>query len=105
MKQLKLQQTADKVSKLLISFPHLKDDDNRLIATFWYREFGIKDASAEAFLKQLAEGKLTSAETIRRSRQKLQEEFPALRGIKYNERHEAEIKVRDEIRYFNSRDD
>lgn len=77
-----------KIEALLKSKPHLRDDDRRLIASVWYREANVRmtHLSAEEFLHKYADKKLTSAETIRRTRQKIQEEIPELRGNTYHKR-------------------
>ena len=86
-----LETNKDKVELLLIDYPKLRDSDSKLIANFWYYEIGesFNDMTAPEFLKMFAEGKLTNTETIRRVRQKLQEEFPFLRGENYKERQKA----------------
>ena len=83
--------TKKVIEALLRKTPHLKNSDNKLIATYWFRELehkGIdaKEITAYNFLKQYAESQLTNAETIRRMRAKLQEEKPELRGKVYNAR-------------------
>lgn len=78
------------VMELLEKHDHLKDDDNRLIATIWKIQFGgtenLKAISAYDFLKLMSEGKIESPESIRRTRQKVQEKCPLLRGSKYKKR-------------------
>jgi len=79
----------EKVAYLLETKPTLRDDDNKLIASFYFDEMGetyLRNFPAYSFLSLMSEGKLTSPESIRRVRQKLQEERVDLRGEKYNER-------------------
>lgn len=90
----------DKVADLLEKFPHLRDDDNKLIATIWRKEFGMDNVSALAFLIALSEGTLTSAENIRRSRQKLQEQRPELRGLNYNKRQRKGVETKHTIKHL-----
>lgn len=74
----------------------LRDDDNRLMANIWARELkdtGILDMSAWDFLNMFSKGILTSPESIRRARQKVQEENPHLRGKSYKARHEKAKEV------------
>jgi hypothetical protein len=94
--------TKDKVKSLLINYPHLRDSDERLIATYWMREVGSKDAldymSATKFLTNFVEGAYTSPESIRRMRQKIQEQDESLRGKSYQKRQKLEQDVRSKIR-------
>ena len=80
-----------KILDLLINKPDLRDSDNKLIARFWYNELsgkGMKPSELSAYemLCMFSESKLTNPETIRRMRQKLQEEHKDLRGDKYQDR-------------------
>jgi len=50
------------------------------------------------FLSTYVEGRLTPAESIRRTRQKIQEHEPHLRGQKWDERHAQAEDVKQEIR-------
>ena len=70
-----LKTNKDKVEMLLIKHPSLRDNDNKLIATFWFKQLGdsIDNMQGYDLLKQFAEGNLTNAETIRRLRQKIQQ--------------------------------
>lgn len=89
-----------KVHILLDKYEHLKDSDQKLIATFWYHEIGGANFSAMTahdLLKKFSEGKLTSAESIRRCRQKLQEENEHLRGKMYNQRKTDGEVIRTKI--------
>lgn len=94
-----LKTNLEKVEMLLIKYPQLKDNDNRLIAFFWYNQIGkkINDISGYDFLKYFSNGNLTNPETIRRIRQKLQEKNPGLRGEKYNNRKSAGDDFRKNI--------
>ena len=81
--------TKDKVKLFLEMYPSLRDDDNRLCSNIWATEIVEseimnKEGKAEDFLIAYAEGKLTSAPSIKRARAKLQEEEPKYRGEKYN---------------------
>lgn len=90
----------ERVKYLLTKYAHLRDDDNKLIATFWYNEIGqqvVANMNAMTFFEAFAGGNVTNPESIRRMRQKLQEEQPELRGHAYKNRHEAEIDVRTNI--------
>jgi hypothetical protein len=92
----------DRVKALLKLHPHLRDKDNRLIATIWKFDLfkmGLTadDITGKQFMSFYAEGKLTNAETIRRVRQKIQEENPELRGTAYSERQKQAEEVKKQI--------
>lgn len=94
--------TKDKVKSLLVDYPHLRDSDERLIATYWMKEAGSKDAldsmTATQFLMNFVSGAYTNPESIRRVRQKIQEDNEQLRGKSYHKRQKLESNVRSEIR-------
>jgi hypothetical protein len=84
-----MKNTKDKVEYLLKKTPHLRDDDYKLIATFWWWEMGKEKTELMTgfdFLDTFSRGKLTHPESIRRVRAKLQEQNPLLRGENYNRR-------------------
>jgi hypothetical protein len=68
--------------------PHLRDSDELLIATMWYHEARLSEGNRSAvdLLNKFINGDLSSAESIRRSRQKIQQDFPELRGQAYKKR-------------------
>lgn len=97
-----IQNMKQAVIKLLTEFPHLRDNDNRLIASLWKLEIkgmGIdpQEGTRNDTLRLIAEGKLSSSETIRRARQKVQEEIPELRGTSYLKRKITGDNVRKNI--------
>jgi len=84
---------------LLTHKDHLRDNDQALIANIWWRELttmGKDKANAFEVLKIFSQGKLSNPESIRRSRQKIQEENPELRGDSYYARHKEEKRFRQE---------
>ena len=92
--------TKETVRRWIQKFPELRDNDNRLVASIWNREvkaLGIQ--SAEFLLKALADGKLTNPESIRRSRQQLQEQHPELRGELYKEKQAKQTVIQNELGY------
>lgn len=97
---MKVNTKKELVIKLLTEFPHLRDDDNKLIATIWKRELKTKDLTAIDFLQLYANKVLTNAESIVRCRRKVQEIFPKLRGIKYNIRHEHTKEIVNQLYNF-----
>ena len=89
----------DRVKALLVKHPHLRDSDNKLIASIWKSDIHNMDLAcgeitAFDFLTFYSLCKLTNAESIRRVRQKLQEENPDLRGTV----NEARQKEGEEVR-------
>lgn len=95
-----------RITRWLEKKPHLKDNDHRLIATMWWEDIGLMynhnfdNVSGLDVLKMVAEGKLTSPETIRRMRQKLQEENEHLRGDNYIARKNKSSQVKTELGYI-----
>jgi hypothetical protein len=91
----------NRVKGLLTRFPNLRNSDNKLIATIWKRDLLNlnldPNMTAISFLYIYSKGQLTNAETIRRVRQKIQEENPDLRGTAYGERQKQGEEVRKEI--------
>lgn len=99
-----------KVTQLLTDTPHLRDDDNKLIATIWNEEMGReieKDGNkgkfksrfttAFCFFEAFSSGQHTSPESIRRVRQKIQEQIPELRGTSYKNRKKTGTEFKKEI--------
>jgi len=68
-----------------------RDNDARLCAKIWWHEYKAMGGPNDIieFFSCLSQGNLTSPESIRRCRQKLQETFPGLRGKSYSARHNA----------------
>jgi len=98
---MKLEKVKTKVKRLLEKHPHLRDSDERLIATIWYNEAGLitGNVSAVDLLNLYINKKLSSPESIRRNRQKIQEEFIYLRGVNYKSRQKHQKNVKKELGY------
>lgn len=78
-----LNKVKPQVEYLLMTYPRLRDDDWLLIGTVYHHYYGI--GHEESFLDVMKKHKelgLPSFETIRRTRQKVQEENPALESSK-----------------------
>lgn len=89
-----------KVRSILELIPSTRDNDNELIATFWEHELGheLINMSAEQLLKIYSNSNvLTNAESIRRNRQKIQEQNEHLRGLKYRVRQILGEEIRKSI--------
>ena len=80
----RLKRMQDKVEYLLAQYPATRDDDRMLIGAV-YALFYDVDLNAP-FKQVLCNDKLPNFETIRRCRQKAQEENEALRGKRDKER-------------------
>lgn len=80
----------DRVRLLLEKHPHLRDNDYKLYATFIAFEIGgiqmLKEISGYTLLTDIADGKYTHFESVRRCRAKLQEQDEKLRGEVYAKR-------------------
>jgi hypothetical protein len=88
----------EKVKILLEENPHLRNSDERLIANIWFNESNGVDNKYQ-FLLLYSQGKLTNAESIRRCRQKIQEECEHLRGTLYFKRQLNQDKIKQELGY------
>lgn len=89
-----------KVKDLLVNYPHLRDSDNKLIASIWYNESeqSLHNITAHQFLKNFCAGYHSSPESIRRIRQKIQEQEIELRGKSYKERKEKSLIIKNQIK-------
>ena len=94
----KLFSMLDEVTKLLIKYPSLRDNDDKLMANIWCNRIdNLHTETATNVLIMLAKRKLPSYESISRCRRKIQEKTPHLRGEKWNERHGRAKEIRREI--------
>ena len=88
----------EQVQILLETYPKLRDNDVRLVASYYYNNVSnINQMSAIDFLQIMVNGNLPSPDTITRARRKIQEKHPELRGVNYVERQKLEKQVRQEI--------
>lgn len=92
----------DRVFTMLRLWPHLRDDDFKLIASYWKfeaekRKINLDQITANEFLKQFSQGRFTHSESIRRVRAKLQEENERLRGSNYGQRQKDGQEVQESI--------
>lgn len=98
VKQIK--RTAIIVKLLLEKTPHLRDSDDKLVATVWYNQLGIHELqriNGYDILKLISDGALIDSQSICRARRKLQNEHIELRGAAYNKRKKIEVEVRKQI--------
>jgi hypothetical protein len=92
----------DKVEALLAEKPHLRDDDHKLVANIWYKEAiekGLNIDQIQPILRLIAQGILTSSESITRSRRKVQEDNEHLRGKDYTHKQNHQVNVQAELGY------
>lgn len=83
----KMQSNKTKIEKLLKDRKALRDSDSQLIRAVWTSQVkALNQMSAADLLNLLVSGKLANPETIRRCRQRIQEENKALRGKTYKMR-------------------
>jgi hypothetical protein len=90
---------TENVTRLLTKYSRTKDDDMLLVATYYYTYYpNLVKLTAMDFLKKFAESKLVSSDLITRTRRKLQEHNPELRGTKWKERHHKQAEVKSDLR-------
>ncbi len=88
------------VKKILIDSPKARDNDDLLRLKVWATQNpSLRNANYlfMDFADDLLKESYADAESIRRTRQKLQEKHPELRGDKYIARLKAEIEMRAEM--------
>ena len=89
-----MQKCKDIVFGLLENNPKLRDSDISLIQAVWKEQselgFYFEDKPIWYLFELMRDRKISSAESIRRSRAKLQELHVHLRGDMYNKRHKLQ---------------
>ena len=89
---------SGQVERWLAKDEKCKDNDSRLIAKVWSTAINYQwDMPVLEFFKLMSEGKLPASESIRRSRQALQEANPDLRGKSYRGRKDAQKPVKEAV--------
>jgi len=106
MGAVKILQIKEVIRNLLETQPHLRDNDEKLIANIWKETINKKygkttEMTGYRVLELLALGELPNSESIRRGRCKLQETTPHLRGQKYDKRKNNEDGVKGDLNDFN----
>lgn len=92
------------IHRLLKVRADLRDNDRRLIAIIWWQELKdkkkleMKNITGQRLMEEFMEGTLTSPETIRRTRQKIQQDHPETRGRNWQIRKEKQKAIRAEMR-------
>jgi hypothetical protein len=95
-------EVKQRVKSILENEKESRDCDRLLISQIWKTDFEssygqLELNDAKGILIALENGELTSPETIRRCRQRLQEENESLRGLKYKVRQKLGEEVRNTI--------
>lgn len=95
---------TDKVKGILQQLPAARDNDQILVANVWQGELraqriDLNSISGREVLSMIASGKVSPVESITRCRRKLQEEWPQLRGKRWEERHMKQTVVQTELGY------
>ena len=90
------------VKSVLLNAPKTRDDDNLLTLKVWAIQHpelrSKKELTFIDFSREFLKGKFANTESIRRSRQKLQQENPSLRGEHYKERKNHQENVKEQLR-------
>ena len=87
------------IENILKNSEKARDNDQYLAILVWNNEIeNFSSLSMKEFAKLFVSGKVTSTETIRRCRQKLQELNPQYRGLSYKQRHKNTEKVKKELK-------
>jgi len=78
------------VEKILRDNPETRDNDRILILKVWNSQIaGLDQMAFWGFADRYLKGSFTDTESIRRTRQKLQELKPELRGKNFRLRHDV----------------
>jgi hypothetical protein len=87
------------IRKLLSENKSYRDSDSQLISRIWQDQTHkeLDKMSAREFMIKLLGDELINSESIRRTRAKIQENTPELRGDSYEERQYKAGKIRFEI--------
>lgn len=79
----------NQIKKWLLTYPELRDNDYALIVKTWlyyHPSLLSSELKLSTFLGYFSSGAFIPPETIRRTRQKVQELFPHTRGANYYKR-------------------
>ncbi len=89
----------DLVKFILMKSPEARDNDNILLWIVWKKEYPIIDNNIEAFKQLFLSKKLPSMESITRARRKIQEQYPNLRGLRYEKRQNNQKAYKEDLGY------
>ena len=88
------------VRSVLIKIPEARDNDRILCCEIWIREepsLLLSSSTWRRWAEDFIKGEYTETETIRRTRQKIQEQHPELRGQNYQARQKAGVETTQDI--------
>lgn len=102
--EVSITKTTKLVKQALIDVPRTRDSDSFLISNVFNeigkkKGFDFQTMNAEELLKKIEKGVFPNTESIRRTRQLLQEKFPELRGVIYNNRLKEQNRIKEELGY------
>lgn len=89
---------TDEVENLLRNNSFLRNCDKKLSVVIWRQQLKNLNVLESNFFDFYISGLLYSQESIGRSRRKLQELHPELRGTNYKNRQEEQIEVIKQIK-------
>jgi len=97
----KIKNIKDTVRRILMNHPETRDDDNLLYLKVWAEQnptLRSPSTSFYGFAEDFLAERYADTESIRRTRQKRQEQPPELRGKKYRARMAASLTMQKEMR-------
>lgn len=98
---MNLLRTAFKIIPILTENLESRDCDLILITETWKKELGdISTMSALDLINSIVSKLVEHPESIRRTRQKIQQKNEKFRGQKYESRHGMESSICDQLTFF-----
>lgn len=97
----KIRNIKETVKQILIKHPETRDNDRLLMLKVWCeqnRHLRSRTAFFYAWATEFVYGNYADPESIRRSRQMIQERTPHLRGSGYHKRKQLQQEVQLEIK-------
>jgi hypothetical protein len=98
----KIENIEELVKQMLTSFAETRENDRLLALKIWsYQDPNLRSENGPTFLvwgRRFMNGEFADYESIRRSRQKLQEKYPHLRGVNYKSRKAHAGDMREAMR-------
>ena len=92
----KIYNIKDIVFSLLQKWPEMRDNDRQLMLNVWaFQDGGLIDLRFKDFANDFKNGKYADPESIRRTRQKIQELHPELRGKTYAARTGLMLQMKE----------